>query len=303
MKTHLDAFLSYLEHDKGLSRNSLDSYRGDLADLLQFLEELGIAEPRDIHSRHLSAYLLKLRGMSRSSSTLSRRRVSIRSFCHYLHQNRILTDNPALTLKSPRMERKPYSVLSEQEVERLLDAPSGDSPAGLRDKAMLELLYASGLRVSELLALDTDHIHAELGLLRCVGPGGNERMVPIGSFCLDWMVKYMRESRPSLLRGEKAEPALFLNHLGSRMTRQGCWKLIKKHAAAAGLQEDITPHTLRHSFASHLLERGADLRSVQEMMGHKDPATTQIYQPPVKTRLKEVYEHAHPRARKIRMED
>ncbi|RUS48108.1 site-specific tyrosine recombinase [Cohnella sp. AR92] len=297
MRDHMDAYLKEAEQEKGLARNSLEGYRSDLADLLLYLEELGIGRVQDIHNRHLSAYLMKLRGLARSNSTVSRRLVSIRSFFHYLQTKRIVPDNPALTLQAPRAERKPYSAMTEEEVERLLETPELDSPSGLRDKAMLELLYATGLRVSELLALDEDHLYPELGLLRCVGPGGKERMVPLGSFCVEWMVKYTREARPALLREGKNEPALFLNHLGTRMTRQGCWKLIKKYAAESGLNEDITPHTLRHSFAAHLLGRGADLRSVQEMMGHKAPATTQIYQPAVKGRLKEVYEQAHPRAR------
>ncbi|THF75846.1 tyrosine recombinase [Cohnella fermenti] len=303
MKTHMEEFLLYLEQEKGLAASSLGSYRSDLTDLLRHLEEVGITEPEGIQPRHLAAYLAKLRGMARSNATLSRRIVAVRAFCQRLFSLRVIADNPALSLQAPRLEKKPHKALSEADVESLLEAPETGTPIGLRDKALLELFYASGLRVSELLALDVKHIRPEFGMLSCVGPGGQERMVPIGSFCAEWMVNYIQRSRPAFLREGKEEQALFLNHLGGRLTRQGCWKLIKKYADAAGLESEIAPHTLRQSFAVHLLARGADLRSVQEMMGHKAPATTQAYQPPAKARLKEVYEIAHPRARKPPKED
>lgn len=292
----------FIEHlrERRLAPNTVESYRRDLADMIRAMAELGIDGPEQVRPHHLSAYLLKLRGMSRSNATVSRRLVSIRGFFQYLVSQRTIADNPALTLEAPKPERKPPRVLSEADVDKLLEAPRTDTAAGVRDRAMLEALYASGLRVSELLSLDVEHVRTELGLLVCTGPGGKERMVPIGSLCSEWMVKYMQEARPQLLKEDKAEPALFLSHLGGRMTRQGFWKRIKQLAKDAGVGEEIAPHTLRHSFAVHLLAGGADLRSVQEMLGHANPASTQIYQPAAKTRLKEVYERAHPRSRKGR---
>lgn len=296
MRSDLDAFIEYLQAGKGLAANTLDGYHRDLNDFIGSLEALGAADVRDIRSYHLSGYLQSLRGQARSNATLSRRIVSIRAFFQYLLLQKKIAENPALSLEAPKPERKAPQVLSEQQVEKLLDAPRTDHPAGVRDRAMLEVLYACGLRVSELLALNVEHVKTELGFLICTGPGGKERMVPIGSVCAEWVSRYMREARPRLLSENSTERALFVNRLGSRMTRQGCWKTIKKLAAEASIPVELTPHTLRHSFAAHLLAGGADLRAVQEMMGHADPATTQFYRPPAKIRIKEEYDRAHPRA-------
>ncbi|WP_019006506.1 site-specific tyrosine recombinase [Cohnella laeviribosi] len=294
MQNEIEAFIGDLQ-GRGLAANTLDGYGRDLRDLAGALKAQGIADIREVRPYHLAGYLQKLRGQARSNATLSRRVVSIRAFFHYLQLTKRIGENPALSLEAPKTERKAPQVLPVHEVEKLLEAPRTDHPGGIRDRAMLELLYACGLRVSELLALNVEHIRLDLGFIVCVGPGGRERMVPIGPVCAEWMAKYLTEARPQLVREGSAETALFLNRLGGRMTRQGCWKLIKKMAREAGIQSEFTPHTLRHSFAAHLLAGGADLRAVQEMMGHADPATTQLYQPAARIRIKEEYERAHPR--------
>ncbi|CAM3780944.1 tyrosine recombinase [Cohnella lubricantis] len=296
MEQILTAYLEQLGSRKRLAPNTMDGYRRDLADLIRCLQQMGISELSEVRPHHLSAYMAQLRGKARSNATVQRRAVSIRTFFRYLADQGLVAVNPAMSIEAPRNARQPPRVLSEDEAVKLLESASADTPAGIRDRTMLETLYASGVRVSELLALDTSHVRVELGLLVCTGPGGKERMVPISSVCAEWMLKYVREARPKLLRQDKPQSALFLNHLGSRMTRQGFWKRLKQIAAEAGVDAEITPHTLRISFASHLLARGADLHSVQEMMGHAVSASTQFYQPAVKARLKEVYERAHPRS-------
>lgn len=300
MERYLTMFMEHLRTNRRLASNTLDGYRRDLADLVRFLAGLGIADPREATSRHLAAYLTALRGQARSNATVQRRAVSARAFFGYLAERRLIEVNPAIKLEAPPIERKAPRILSEEETDRLLAAASDDTPGGIRDRTMLETLYASGLRVSELLALNVGDVRIDLGLIVCVGPGGRERMVPIGSLCAEWMVKYELEARPALLKEGKPQEALFLNHLGGRMTRQGFWKRMKAIAAASGVDEALSPHALRNSFAAHLLARGADVQAVQEMMGHAAAASTQFYQPKpaVKSRLKEVYDRAHPRSRK-----
>lgn len=300
MEQILSTYIERLRSRRRLAENTLDGYLRDLTDLIRYLQEAGIGELGEVRPHHLSAYMARLRGLARSNATVQRRAVSIRAFFRYLTEEGLIAANPALSIEAPRNERKPPRVLSEEEAVRLLESASMDTPSGVRDRAMLETLYASGLRVSELLALDVGHVRTELGLIVCTGPGGKERMVPIGSVCAEWMLKYVQEARPALLREDKPQDALFLNHLGSRLTRQGFWKRLKQIALEAGVRAELTPHTLRNSFAAHLLARGADLHAVQEMMGHAAPASTQFYQPVVKARLKEVYERAHPRSRRDR---
>jgi len=203
--------------------------------------------------------------------------------------------NPTEYLESPRLPKRLPRVLTVEEVERLLAQPRLDTPAGLRDKAMLELLYATGLRVSELVALNVDHIDLEGQFLRCLGKGSRERVVPVAPVACRHVERYLLQARVKLAK-DRGEPALFLNQQGRRLSRQGCWKIIKAYARSAGLQKEITPHTLRHSFATHLLENGADLRAVQELLGHADITATQIYTHLTQKKIREVYERAHPRA-------
>jgi integrase/recombinase XerD len=297
MKAHLQTFIRFLEDQRRLSRNTVSCYERDLAFFLEFAAQQGVAGVGDIQKHHISRYLLGLRQQGRATATVSRHIVSIRSFFHYLTSERLVTHDPALQMETPKQEKKLPMVMTVEEVERLLAAPDSSNPAGIRDKAMLELLYATGIRVSELISLDVDYVNLTLGFIRCIGANTKERVIPLGGIACEALSMYLETVRHKLLKGDSGEQALYLNQLGTRMTRQGFWKMIKKYAAEAGIKSEITPHTLRHSFAAHLLENGADLRSVQEMLGHADISTTQIYTQVTKTRIKDVYNQAHPRAK------
>lgn len=290
-----DAYVSEMARERRRSANTLNGYAGDLNDFVGAMERAGVTKPTELRPYHIQTYLNQLREDGRSAATVNRRIVSIRAFCNELAIRRALELNPAMRLEAAKVERKPPRAMSEEDMLRLLELPDVRSDQGIRDRAMLELLYASGLRVSEMIALDSGHIRLDMGFLLCLGSRGKERMVPIGSHCTEWMARYMEEARPRLLHPDKPSSAIFVNNVGGRLTRQGFWKIMKKYAAILGT--DISPHTLRQSFAVHLLDNGADVRAVQEMLGHAAPSTTQAYQQPVKLKLKEVYERNHPRAR------
>lgn len=288
----VDEFVAYCALERGLAQNTLESYGRDLRHYAQFLG----AEASGEHTHAaILAYLDSLRGQGLSNATAARRLAAIRAFYGYLDQEKKVTEDPTRHLASPKLRRRLPEVLSVTEVARMLDGPDTGTPAGLRDRAMLELLYATGMRVSELVKLGVNDWSPNPPRLRCRGKGDKERIIPIGRTAVEMVSRYLTEARPRLIRGR--DPAvLFLNHRGQEMTRQGFWKLVKKYTALAGIERDITPHTLRHSFATHLLENGADLRSVQEMLGHADISTTQIYTHVSRARLKKVYDESHPRA-------
>ncbi|CAM4314136.1 site-specific tyrosine recombinase XerD [Saccharibacillus endophyticus] len=294
MNTHLDAFITYMSEEKGRSASTLESYRRDLAQFIAFAEGRGVTAVDEVRKSHIAAYLNEMKRSGKASSTVIRASVSIRSFFHYLIRQSLVMQDPSMDLDTPKPEKKLPVVLTVAEVERLLGAPDLSGAQGVRDKAMLEALYATGIRVSELISLNLGDIDLELKFLRC-GAAGKERIVPIGRMTAEAVSAYLGPMRDQLVK-RSGEEALFLNQLGTRLTRQGFWKIIKKYASAAGIETDITPHTLRHSFAAHLLENGADLRSVQEMLGHSDISTTQIYTHVMKRNMKEVYELHHPRA-------
>ncbi|MRN53510.1 site-specific tyrosine recombinase XerD [Paenibacillus monticola] len=297
MKSHLQPFLLYLSEDKGLSLSTLESYGRDVTQFLEFAEGRGVTLPDEIRRSHIMLYLGELRGAGRATATLNRNTVSLRAFFHYLLKERLIGQDPTLDMESLKPEKKPPMVLTVPEIEQLLAAPDETTSHGMRDKAMLELLYATGIRVSELISLNVDDVHTDMKYARCTGTSGKERVVPIGAMAAESVEVYTVDKRDKLLRKCKTEPALFLNSLGGRLTRQGFWKIIKKYAREAHIEQDITPHTLRHSFAAHLLEGGADLRSVQQMLGHADISTTQIYSGIARKNMKEVFENHHPRAR------
>lgn len=297
MKSHLQPFMQYLTEEKGLSSSTLESYGRDVSQFLEFAGEHGAASPEEIRRPHIIQYLAALKGAGRAAATVSRNTVSLRAFFHYLLKERLIGQDPTLDMETIKPSQKPPMVLSVEEMERLLSAPDSTTAPGMRDKAMLELLYATGIRVTELISLDVGDVHTELKFARCSGASGKERVVPIGAIAAECVAAYTAGMRDKLLRGHEQEPALFLNSLGGRLTRQGFWKIIKKYAREAEIGQDITPHTLRHSFAAHLLEGGADLRSVQQMLGHADISTTQIYSGIARKNMKEVYENHHPRAR------
>lgn len=288
-------FVEYLTIERGLSTNTLESYERDLQHFRAYLQKRGSTLLDDVREHHISSYLGYLHDEGRANSTISRNLASIRSFFHFLVREECIQNDPTLHVETPKIEKRLPRVLTPEEVERLLRAPDQTTIAGLRDAAMLELLYATGIRVSELVSLSCGDVHLSSGFLRCMGKGGKERIIPIGEYAVQALSTYLQVGRPAFLR-DSDEDALFLNHHGTQMSRQGFWKILKKYAQEAQIIKDITPHTLRHSFATHLLERGADLRAVQEMLGHADISTTQIYTHVTRGRLREIYASAHPRS-------
>lgn len=295
MEILIDHFMQFLSVEKGLAANTLESYQRDLFAYTDFLKNQGVSEIVASNRSHIVSYLVMLQKKGRATATLSRNLASIRAFYQFLVRDRHLEHDPSVHLETPKIEKRLPKVLSLEEVETLLEGPDLGQPSGLRDKAMLELLYATGIRVSELVQLNMGDINLEMGFLKCMGKGSKERMIPLGKMAISVIQLYIETARLRLLKAGGGT-ALFVNHLGKRMTRQGFWKIIKKYALQSGITADITPHTLRHSFATHLLENGADLRSVQEMLGHADISTTQIYTHVTRSRIKDVYAKTHPRA-------
>ncbi|MDR1702387.1 MAG: site-specific tyrosine recombinase XerD [Sporomusaceae bacterium] len=295
LETRVNEFINYLSVERGLAKNTLESYGRDLRQFQKYLDVSQLDIIKNSTRDTILNYLNSLQSKGRSVSTISRNLAAIKSFYQYLVRERHLEKDPAINLESPRPEKKLPRILTINEVEELLVQPNILLPTGLRDKAMLELLYATGIRVSELTSLNISDINLDMGYIKCYGKGSKERIVPLGSIAVKCVQEYVAKGRPKLVRSYE-EGALFVNHHGKRLTRQGFWKIIKKYALEANILKAITPHTLRHSFATHLLENGADLRSVQEMLGHADISTTQIYTHVTKNRLKEVYDKTHPRA-------
>lgn len=291
----LDEYLYYLTVERGLAENTLLSYRHDLNGYLEFCRQYGLTSLQQADKHIVMAYLFQLQLEGRSPATISRRLAAVRSFYRYLLGEDIVGLDPTADLEFPKLAQKLPRVLTVAEIDTLLAQPPISEPAGIRDKAMLELLYSTGIRVSELVSLDMEHVNLENKFIRCFGKGAKERMVPLGDIAGRFLKEYLFRGRSRLVKTGQTT-ALFINLRGQRLTRQGFWKIIKKYALKANIKKEITPHTLRHSFATHLLENGADLRVVQEMLGHADISTTQIYTHLTKQRLKEVYDRNHPRA-------
>lgn len=294
MEVLVQKFVDFLENEKGLSDNTLQSYSRDIHQYIVYLKEKNIANIAGVNKTTIIAYLLYLQKKGRATSTISRNLASIRSFYQYLHKMNIIEQDPTQNLESPKVEKKLPQILSTKEVELLLEQPKCVDLKGYRDKAMLELLYATGIRVSELISLDMDDLNIEMGFIRC-RKGDKERVIPLGSMAIHSLKEYINKAREMLIQSP-SEKALFVNCNGRRLTRQGFWKIIKLYKNQAKISKDITPHTLRHSFAAHLLENGADLKSIQEMLGHSDISSTQIYAQLTKNKIKEVYKKTHPRA-------
>ncbi|MFN3533798.1 MAG: site-specific tyrosine recombinase XerD [Desulfatiglandales bacterium] len=289
----LEEFSLYLRIEKGLSQNTLEAYTLDLIRFLDYLDSKGYTSLSSVGIEELLAYNSWLsKGLSRRS--LTRNLSTLRSFFRFLRSKRIISQNPTRFLDSPRLKRPIPETMAIGEVEALLNAPDTITPQGLRDRALLELMYATGLRISELVGLRLLDLNLDAGFLRTVGKGTKERVVPIGEVAIHWIMEYLKGSRPSLLKGRES-PFLFVTQRGGPFTRQGVFKLIKAYAQKAGIRKRISPHTLRHSFASHLLMGGADLRAVQMMLGHADIGTTQIYTHVTKAHLVETHKKYHPR--------
>lgn len=294
MEAHVNTFINFLERDKRLSLNTLQSYKRDIDQYITYLNDINVTNIANTNKTTVIAYLLHLQKKGRATSTISRNLASIRSFYQFLFKNNVTEVDPTTELESPKVEKKLPQILSTKEVELLLDQPKCLDLKGIRDKAMLELLYATGIRVSELISLNMNDINLDLGFIKC-NKGSHERTIPIGSISIAAVHEYLDKSRNFLIQ-DLDDSALFVNINGRRLTRQGFWKIIKHYKNQANINKDITPHTLRHSFAAHLLENGADLRSIQEMLGHSDISSTQIYAQIAKNKIKEVYKKTHPRA-------
>lgn len=289
-------FVDYLATERKLALNTLESYGRDLRQYAEFLAGSKVSSPAEASRATIIAYLLYMQKQGKATATVARRLAALKAFYHYLLRTGVVDRDPAAHLESPKLQKRLPRVLTVGEIERLLQQPRLDDLAGLRDRAMLELLYATGIRVSELVALNRSDVNLALGHVGCGGPGARERVIPLGSVAKRWVGEYLLRARPGLGRGRPDDDTLFVNHHGRRLTRQGFWKIVKRYALGAKIAKVITPHTIRHSFATHLLENGADLRAVQEMLGHADISTTQIYAQVTGGRLKEVYARAHPRA-------
>lgn len=291
--TYIDEYTSFMANVRHKSENTVESYKRDIKQYIAYLNNTGITDFASATKTTVLSYLLNLQKQGRAASTVSRTLASLRSFYIYMIQCGNATEDPTFDLEAPHVEKKPPRILSSAEVELLMEQPICCDNKGIRDKAMLELLYATGIRVSELINLNVSDVNLQLRYVRCAG-GKKERIIPMGNKAYEAVAAYMEKAR-SAMTGS-GEEALFVNCGGARLSRQGFWKLIKHYQAAAGIEKDITPHTLRHSFAAHLLENGADLRAIQTMMGHADISSTQVYSHLMNSRIKDVYEKAHPRA-------
>jgi len=291
---YVSLYEDYLRDVKQASKNTLSSYLRDVRQFRQYWTQSVGAELHHAKGSDLEEYIKWLRKNGKSAATVSRCIASLRSFFHFLVDHGKVHVNPATTLVPDKAEKKLPQILTNREVELLLDQPACVDPKGYRDKAMLELLYATGIRVSELINLDENDVNLSIGIVRCRSKD-KERMIPLYPAAVNALDAYITRIRPHML-ATRDERALFVNMSGDRMSRQGFWKIIKLYQEKAKIDKEITPHTLRHSFAAHLLENGADLRSIQEMLGHADISSTQVYAQLVKNQLKDVYHKAHPRA-------
>lgn len=290
----IDNFLDAIWAERGLSQNTLSSYRYDLQNLARYLNrEHGVAVEQATRDQILGFLAGEVR-QGRNSRSLSRYLSGFRQYYHWLLRERQIDDDPTALIESPKLGRGLPRVINEDGIERLLQAPDIETPLGLRDRAMLETMYATGLRVSELIGLDLANLNLNQGIVRVLGKGGKERLVPLGEHALDWLNKYMTGARELLLKGRQSQ-AVFVTARGSGMTRQAFWYAIKRHGATAGIEQNMSPHVLRHSFATHLLNHGADLRVVQLLLGHSDLSTTQIYTHIAREGLKQLHRKHHPR--------
>lgn len=295
MNDIVEDYLHFLTVERGLSDNTVASYKNDLEQFIVYLKEQNFTSFAQLQRTDITDYLHQETALKKANSSIVRSVTSLRRFFQYLlHENQITTD-PMLLIDTPKKERHLPEVLSRNEVERLLETPNTGTALGIRDRAILELMYATGLRVSEVINLRLPDLHTTVGLLKTIGKGQKERIIPIGDTAVYWINSYLEHGRPKLLK-QKRSDFLFLNFHGNQLTRQGIWKNLKIQVQKAGITKNITPHTLRHSFATHILENGADLRIVQELLGHADISTTQIYTHLSKRRLSDIYERTHPRA-------
>ena len=294
MSFYFDAYVDYLKSERDLSSNTLESYLSDIRQHINFLKSKNVSEINHSSNAIVLTYMLHLEKEDMAPATILRKLSSLRSYYHYLLVQHLIEKDPTINLEPPKNERKIPSALTFDEATRLLDQPRGKDFKSLRDKSMLELLYATGIRVSELIALNLENINTQIGWLKCIGQASRERIIPISSTALRHLENYLKNARNKQVQ-DKGEKALYVNIHGKRMTRQGFWKIIKQYKETANIDKKITPHTLRHSFAVHLMENGVDIRSVQEMLGHSDLSTTQIYSQMQSEMKNNAYAKLHPK--------
>ncbi len=313
MNTFLKSYMEYLKNTKNMADNSLDAYRRDIIEFYRHLNRNGISEAKDISRGEVTSYLSGLKSEGRAVSTVNRKMASVRSYCAYLTMAGIVSENPAKNIKAPRMEKKTLDYLSIEEVEAILSAPD-DTVKGIRDRAILEMMYGTGIRVTEISSLRMSDVNFRIGFITCTGEFGKARIIPLGRPCREALERYLDEARPKLVeyymrrRSEEdteqteeqdarsPQEFVFMNHHGQQLTRQGLWKIVRTYADRAGIERKLTPQILRNSFAAHMVQNGADIKSIQELMGFEDAATVQIYLSVTKNRIKEVYDRTHPRA-------
>ena len=295
MELFLKEYLAHIKLEKNLSQNTVSSYKIDINAFISFLKDSGIDDPSDISSDHIGSFFKTLKELGLLGSSSARYFSSLKGFFLYLLKNKYIVKNPIEKITAPRISKKLPGVLDVSEVEKILSSPDANYKLGLRDKAMLELFYACGTRVSELINIKVNDLFFEDEIIRVFGKGSKERLIPVGSSAIKWVGEYLKKSRPLLMKKSKSENNLFLNSRGSKLSRMGVWKIIDRYVKQAGIEKDVHPHTFRHSFATHLLEGGADLRAVQEMLGHADISTTQIYTHIDRDYIKQVHKQYHPR--------
>ena len=290
----VDKFADYLEKEKRVSENTIEAYVRDIYHFSDFVAMRKINDLKDVTNTEVVAYLMMLKNENKSKSTLNRKLASIRTFYNYLIKIKAIKDNPALNIKTPKVERKEIEYLSIEDIERLLELPD-DSEKGIRDRAILELLYATGIRASELIEMKLSDVNLRMGFIKCSGEHSKARIIPMGRPCRQAVENYVYDVRDKMLKGHQND-ILFINYIGEKMTRQGLWKILKEYGELLNIDIELTPKAIRNSFAVHMLQNGADLKSLQELMGHEDITATQVYLAVTKNRIKDVYDKAHPRA-------
>jgi len=295
MEIFLKEYLAHLKLEKNLSINTVASYKNDINAFISFLKDFNIDDPSNVTSEHINGFFKALKELGLLGSSTARYFSSLKGFFLFLIKNKYIIKNPVEKLSAPKISKKLPGVLDINEVEAILSVPDVKEILGLRDKAILELFYACGTRVSELINLKVNDLFFDDEIIRVFGKGSKERLIPIGSSAIEWIGEYLKKSRPLLMKKLKSENILFLNSRGTKLSRMGIWKIIDRYVKEAGIKKDVHPHTFRHSFATHLLEGGADLRAVQEMLGHADISTTQIYTHIDRDYIKQVHKQYHPR--------
>ncbi|MGQ9797905.1 MAG: site-specific tyrosine recombinase XerD [Ignavibacterium sp.] len=295
MESFLKEYLATLKIEKNLSENTINSYKSDLTSFLNFITQSGIDDLSDIKTTHITSFFKLLKDAGLNETSAARYFSSLKGFFKYLYKNEYIKSNPIERISPPKISRKLPEVLNVREINLILEQPNVKDTIGLRDKAILELFYACGTRISELINIKVNDLFLSEEVIRVFGKGSKERLIPIGSSAIKWIIEYLKKSRPLLVKNIKSENYLFLNQRGTKFSRMGIWKIVKQYVKQAGIEKNVHPHTFRHSFATHLIEGGADLRAVQEMLGHSDISTTQIYTHIDMDYIKLVHKKFHPR--------